>query len=57
MLDKRKKKFTSQISSSISLLFEKQKEYDWALLRIFHQRVDGYKETYNNYKLEEQSIS
>ena len=30
--------------------FEKQKEYDWALQRIFHQREDGYKETYNKYK-------
>ena len=30
--------------------FEKQKEYNLALIRTTYQREDGYKETYNKYK-------
>jgi hypothetical protein len=30
--------------------FEKQKEYDLALIRTTYQKEDGYKETYNKYK-------
>ena len=39
--------------SPIPLFFWEAKKYDLAL----HQKEDGYKETYNKYKWEEQSIS
>ena len=50
MLDKRKieaywPKKTLYFSS-----FEKQKEYNLALIRTTYQKEDGYKETYIKYK-------
>ena len=43
--------------SYLSLLLRNKKKYNLALIRTTNQREDGYKETYNKYKWEEQSIS
>ena len=51
LLDKRKKIEVYRPKKALNFSsFEKQKEYNLALIRTTYQREDGYKETYNNYK-------